>query len=447
VAQPGGRSGGDGLVGQGIGGYEVEARIGSGATGVVYRAKNPEDGSSVAIKVLADDLGHIPSLERRFQREARALAKLRHPRIVHISDYGVDPSGTFIVMELLEGETLEQSLSDRPIEPQLALRLMRQVLDGVACAHAEQVVHRDLKPANVFLCEAPEGCVDAKVLDFGLAKFLSVDELSQDVTLTRRGRIVGTPAYMAPEQITGVSLDQRADVYALGVLLFELLADRRPFHYGRRSELLRAHLFEAPPWLADTRPGLVVHPDLERFVRRALAKDPDERFAGGGEMREALSAIDEESVYFTGLPPRAMPRSKAGTSSVLISAEERAEVSTGFGEDRAVVVTQSDPDTLHAPTPSSVEIHLGERAILTESEMAAVDLDELEPPQAEVSTDGEDEDVVFQRDTLAPSSEQSRRSTWSPPAQRKRSPATLAAASLLFALALAAAVAALLSWR
>jgi len=438
VAQRGGKSGNDPLVGESIGGYHVEGSIGSGATGVVYRARAPEDGRAVAIKVLADDLGQIPSLERRFQREARALAKLHHPRIVHISDFGVDPRGTFIVMELLEGETLEDSLSQRPIDPRLALVLMRQVLDGVARAHAEQVVHRDLKPANVFLCRTRADQVDAKVLDFGLAKFLSVDELSQDVTLTRRGRIVGTPAYMAPEQITGVSLDVRADVYALGVLFFEMLADRRPFDYRRRSELLRAHLFEQPPWLADARPGLVVHSELERFVRRSLAKDPDERFDNGGEMREALEAIEDDMVFFTGLPPRAMPRSKAGTTSVLISAAERAAVSTGYGhEPRALATTQSEDAETAPPAPAYVDVSLGSReATLTESELDAVSRDEGDGEAESSASEPELAHVAEAPTDL--------RATWRPPAHQKRNPLTIAVAITLFMLAIASAALAVL---
>ena len=457
VAQRDGKSGRDTLVGESIGGYRIEERIGSGATGVVYRARDREDGGAVAIKVLADDLGQIPSLERRFQREARALAKLRHRRVVHISDFGVDKRGTFIVMELLEGQTLEESLSTRPIEPQLALGLMRQVLDGVACAHAEQVVHRDLKPANVFLLHSAEDEIDAKVLDFGLAKFLSVDELSQDVTLTRRGRIVGTPAYMAPEQITGVSLDVRADVYALGVLLFEMLADRRPFDYARRSELLRAHLFEEPPWLADTRPGLVVHPDLERFVRRALAKNPDERFADGREMQEALASIEDDTVFFTGLPPRAMPRSKAGTNSVLISAEERAHVTAGYEDAPRVVTTESEKPSPPG-TPPSVELYLGSReANLTESEVAAVALDEAEDEAQEIDEleersrldasqatadsqanveDATESDLAYPTEVQAMANAAAeQRSTWRPQARPKRSPATIALAIVFLALA------------
>ena len=167
---------------------------------------------------------------------------------------------------------------------------MAQAAEAIGAAHAAGIVHRDLKPANVFLAASPQG-TSVKILDFGLAKFLAIDELSSDATLTRKGRIVGTPAYMSPEQITGVSLDVRADVYAAGVVLFEMIADLRPFDYERRSELLRAHLFEKPPEMHAVRPGLTVDPELESIVRKALAKDPAERFANAGAMLRALEAL------------------------------------------------------------------------------------------------------------------------------------------------------------
>ncbi|MBC7173553.1 MAG: serine/threonine protein kinase, partial [Polyangiaceae bacterium] len=277
---------GSDLSGSTLDGYVLEAKIGSGATGVVYRARRGDEDKPVAVKVLNENLGQISSLRRRFEREARALSRLKHPRIVHISDFGITDEATFIAMEVLEGDTLEEILADGPVAPESAVAIVCQTLEGVGFAHEMQIVHRDLKPANIFL-QFVGGKPDVKVLDFGLAKFLSVDELSEDATLTRKGRIVGTPAYMAPEQITGGALDVRADVYAAGVLLFELLADRRPFDYPRRSQLLRAHLFEPVPALATVRPGLTVHPALEAIVRKALSKDPAERFADAGAMLAA----------------------------------------------------------------------------------------------------------------------------------------------------------------
>lgn len=319
---------GNELIGQSLAGYLLEARIGAGATGVVYRASDRE-GRPVAIKLLNQNLGQIASLRRRFEREARALSKLTHPRIVHITDFGITDEWVFIAMDLLQGDTLEDILVDGPVAVESAVEIVRQALEGLAFAHERQIVHRDLKPANVFV-ELVGNKPDVKVLDFGLAKFLSVEELSEDSTLTRRGRIVGTPAYMAPEQITGTSIDVRADVYAAGVLLFELLADRRPFDYPKRAELLRAHLFEPVPRITSMRSGLEVRPALEAIIRKALEKDPGKRYANAGEMLAALAKLPENSARLT---PAAAARSyrRHPSVSALISSSERRQASTSSG--------------------------------------------------------------------------------------------------------------------
>jgi serine/threonine-protein kinase len=344
---------GSDLIGVSLEGYVLEAKIGSGATGVVYRARHGADERPVAVKVLNENLGHISSLRRRFEREARALSRLKHPRIVHIGDFGVTDEATFIAMEFLEGDTLEEILQDGPVAPESAVTIMRQVLEGVAFAHELQIVHRDLKPANIFL-QFTMGAPNVKVLDFGLAKFLSIDELSKDATLTRKGRIVGTPAYMAPEQITGVSLDVRADVYAAGIVLFELLADRRPFDYTRRSQLLRAHLFEPIPTLSQVRPGLSVHPQLEAVVRRALAKDPAERYANAGAMLDALTRLPEGTVRLDDVA-RSRRRERTATSSAVISEGERRAVTTGMDASGATESAEGIGQRRPGPPPPPVD--------------------------------------------------------------------------------------------
>ncbi|MBX3274810.1 MAG: serine/threonine protein kinase [Sandaracinaceae bacterium] len=333
---------GDFLLGKDLGAYRIDVTIGSGATGVVYRATPHAGGPPVALKVLHDNLGSITGLERRFKREARVLKKLSHPNIVEISEFGMEDGRTFIAMELLEGQTLEERLEESPLEPQEALRIYEPILEALAVAHEHDVVHRDLKPANVFL----EKNGGVKLLDFGLAKMLSIDETaSEDGTLTRKGRIVGTPAYMAPEQITGVFIDVRADVYALGVMLYELLADRRPFLYERRSELLRAHLLEPVKPIAQARDGLWVHEKLATLIERSLAKDAGKRFKSAKEMLEALRALPPDPVRFDITVTRKMARQRTGPSSAVISATERKLIteSAGFSS------VQVSPDVAAAP--------------------------------------------------------------------------------------------------
>ncbi|MFO0681398.1 MAG: serine/threonine-protein kinase [Sandaracinus sp.] len=343
---------GDDLIGRTLEGYKIEYRLGAGATGVVFRARHENQMAPIALKVLHDTLGTITSLKRRFEREARVLSKLEHPNIVHITDFGVVEGLTFIAMELLEGLTLEEVLDEAPVVPERALDIAAEVLEGLAYAHEQQVVHRDLKPANVFLChggrDGDPTKDSVKLLDFGLAKMLSDDDVAEDGTLTRRGRIVGTPAYMAPEQITGVSLDQRADVYAMGILLYELLADRRPFLSERRSELLRAHLLEPPPPLSVAREGLSVHPELEGLVMKALAKDPAARFANGREMLAAVRALPPRCARF-GADVTPTTRSRSGATSEVIDSEERRKVSAEVSQQMA---PPSMPPPAVVPTPA-----------------------------------------------------------------------------------------------
>jgi eukaryotic-like serine/threonine-protein kinase len=330
---------GDDLLGRMLGSYRVERKLGSGATGVVFRAQR-EGEPPRALKVLHDNLGSITGLRRRFEREARVLKKLHHKNIVEITDFGVIDGHTFIAMELLDGHTLEDRLGEASIDPQRAIEYYFPILEALAIAHEQSVVHRDLKPANVFLTKSG----DVKVLDFGLAKMLSIDDVSQEGTLTRRGRIVGTPAYMAPEQITGVFVDVRADVYALGVMLFELLADRRPFLYERRSELLRAHLLEPVPKITTVRPGLWISPELETLLARALTKDPGERYQHAGVMLDALRALPPNSARIRMDGPRSEERKRTEAISAIISSSERKAITEE-------VLTSS-----LAPKPSSSEL-------------------------------------------------------------------------------------------
>jgi serine/threonine-protein kinase len=316
------------LTGRTLGAYTLDERLGAGATGVVYRATGPS--GLVALKVLTGDLGPV---RRRFERETRVLGALDHPNVVRVIDFGIDGDATFIAMELLDGITLDALLGDTAIEPARAIDVMIEALDGLAYAHARGLVHRDLKPANVMLCRG--GRDDdrsrdrVKVLDFGLARFLSSLD---DGLVTSRGRIVGTPAYMAPEQITGGALDVRTDVYAAGVLLFELLADRRPFPYEKRAEILRAHLTEPPPSLSAVRPELHADPALEQIVARALVKPPSGRFFDAGAMRDALRALPHPPTSLASAPTSDRPPRTSAHTAV---AGAPTEVDPSSGDDRS----------------------------------------------------------------------------------------------------------------
>lgn len=292
--------------------YRLEAQVARGGMGAVYRATQLALGRPVAIKVLrADYRARRPrDFHRRFAVEARAAALLTHPHSVTVLDYGCEADGTYyLVMERLRGRTLAELLLEvGPMAPARALGIALQVGRAVQAAHATGIVHRDLKPANVMVLDWGEDAADArddfvKVLDFGLAKQFGTATES----LTRTGQFLGSPGYMAPEQITGAELDGRCDVYALGAVLFEMLVGRPPYAGLSPHEVMRAHLHQPVPALwpqgreGVTRLAVDVEATtthaageatqralLEALVHRALAKKPEDRFASVGKMLEAL---------------------------------------------------------------------------------------------------------------------------------------------------------------
>lgn len=272
-----------------VGRYEITGLLGEGGIGRVYRARHIALEREVAVKVLLDRFRLVPELTRRFEREARALAALSHPNIVTITDFGVTEEATFLVMELVEGENLEDLMERGAVPTDQVFAIFEQVLNSLAYAHALEVVHRDLKPQNIMISRLPAERVHAVVLDFGLAKFM--DDSGPSPNLTQSGLIVGTPAYMAPEQASGGHSDQRADVYAAGIILYELLAGTHPFDDTDPSELLRQHLLVPPPSLASQCPDTEVDPALEAFIQRALAKETGQRFRDGGDMLDAFGAL------------------------------------------------------------------------------------------------------------------------------------------------------------
>ncbi len=268
--------------------YRLVERLGGGAVAEVFRAEDLSGAAAVAVKVW-----HASVLDTqaagRFHRETKALLTLEHPRIVAIRDYGMLEGSPYLVMELLHGEALETRLGRGRLPADEALAIVRQLLEALAYAHEHNVVHRDLKPENVFLLADSEGALRVKVLDYGLAKFLQAeDDPMPGAVLTRRGMMVGTPLYVAPEQALGGAIDVRADVYSVGCMLFELLSGQPPFLAESLTELLRAHLVAPIPQLSAFAPELARGAALQAVIERAMAKTPAERFANAGEMLHAL---------------------------------------------------------------------------------------------------------------------------------------------------------------
>lgn len=266
--------------------YRLIEIIGEGGMGQVFEAEHLELRRKVAIKTLFTKEGVDPALAQRFEREAHTLAAVAHPNIVTITDYGVHRDLPFLVMERLEGQSLATLLDERgPLDVEHAAALMRQILAGLAHAHARGLVHRDLKPGNVWV-EMHEDGEHVKLLDFGFAKFV---EAEGGPLLTAVGVVVGTLSYMSPEQASGGAIDHRSDLYSAGVLFYQMVTGRRPFE-GEPIELLRAHLTEDAPSLREARPDGHFSSELEAVVRRALEKKPEKRFESGAELAKALQA-------------------------------------------------------------------------------------------------------------------------------------------------------------
>ena len=283
----------DPLIGRTLDGrYEVLGRLGEGGVGVVYRGRQTHLGRFVAIKVLHQDAAGIPEWRRRFEREAKALSALAHPNVVPVTDFGIDGGVPFLVMELLQGKTLNELIKEGPLPLARTLDIVRQTLRGLAFAHGKGIVHRDLKPANVFLQELPDQADHVRLLDFGMAKFLEGSgSRTVPENLTRAGIVFGTPAYMSPEQVKAGAVDARSDVYTAGILLFELLSGRRPFLADSYEGYLGAHLTQPVPSLAKLRPKIPAARVFQALIERAMAKKPAERFEDAGALLAGLEAV------------------------------------------------------------------------------------------------------------------------------------------------------------
>lgn len=279
----------DPLLGRVIDGrFRVDAPIARGGMGKVYRATQVPLGREIALKVLHPTYSgdQDPEFHKRFFREASIASKLTHPHTVTIFDYGrTDDDVYYIAMELLEGVTLRQAIRrEAPFPAARALHVARQVCRSLREAHAMGVIHRDLKPANVFLLQTGDEPDYVKVLDFGLVK----DMADQDEDLTETGLFMGSPKYMPPEQIRGDAVDARADLYSLGVILFEMLTGAVPFDRSSSMHTLMAHVHDAAPAMRDANPAAEVTPLLEEIVQGCLAKRPDDRFSGMDDLLVAL---------------------------------------------------------------------------------------------------------------------------------------------------------------
>lgn len=273
-------------------GYEILALLGTGGMGEVYRARDSQLKREVAIKVLPHFVSQDPDRLRRFEQEAQAAAALNHPNILAVHQFGSFEGAPYLVSELLEGGTLRQQLAHGSMPIRKAIDYGAQIAQGLAAAHEKGIVHRDLKPENLFVTK--DGRV--KILDFGLAKLTPArpapNDLGTTVNLaTDPGMVMGTVGYMSPEQVRGKTADHRADIFALGAILYEMLAGRRAFEKPTSTETMTAILNEDPVSISQAAPN--APPGLQRVVHRCLEKNPEQRFQSASDLAFALEALSE----------------------------------------------------------------------------------------------------------------------------------------------------------
>lgn len=310
--------------------YELVEKLGQGGTGTVHRGVDRQLRRTVAVKLLSSELAHDPQSRARFRREAHAAAALNHPAVATIHDVGEEPHPDgprpYLVMEYVQGTTLAEVLRGGPLPVAEAINTACAVLDALWHSHERGIVHRDIKPSNIMLT----GPDTVKVLDFGIAKAFT----EAATRITGSGVAIGTPAYLSPEQINGLEIDHRADLYAMGCLLHELLTGQPPFRGESPFAVMHQHLYAEPEPVSRLHPQ--IPPTVEAVILRALHKDPKERFADAGQMRVALTDALTQASMPTAQAPT--PRPPATPSGGRTTPRDKSRISLRPSADGALAL-------------------------------------------------------------------------------------------------------------
>ncbi len=333
----------DPMLGRTISGrFEILSRIGAGGMGIVYRARQIGIDRTVAVKMLLRELAGDEKVVKRFKIEALAVSRLNHPNTIRIFDFGQAEDATlYFAMEFLEGSSLEEALRrDKTFSARRTMHVLKQIAASLVEAHEKGIVHRDLKPDNVYLTKVGDDPDFVKVLDFGVAKLREADK--RQGTVTQAGTIFGTPRYMAPEQCRSMGVDHRADIYALGVIAYEMLVGNAPFDAENPLAILIQHVQEPPKPLAEVRPDIEVPEEVEALVLKCLEKSPEQRFQHSSDLVAAINEVEakllgrfERVVYVQG--PRPTPALRFPIDSATVAGVPAAATRRGKGAWAAAV--------------------------------------------------------------------------------------------------------------
>src|SRR5207249_4866810 len=324
--------------------------------GEVYKARDTRLDRTVAIKALPAHLSEDPDRKARFEREARAISRLAHPHICTLYDLGREGGVNYLVMEYLDGETLAERLQEGPLSTEELLKLGIEIGEGLDWAHHEGIIHRDLKPANVMLTKT-----GAKLLDFGLARAGGESDpdsesptRTADPSLTDAGTVLGTLSYAAPEQLEGKKADTRTDIFAFGVILYEMATGKRPFAGTSKASLIGSILKDEPPPIADLVP--MTPPALDRLTRQCLEKDPDERWHSIHDVVKELKWIREaaKNVVVPGTAPGVVPRRRAWLIAGVAVASALAGSSLLVWRAKRAQGPSSTKRTAQSPQPARI---------------------------------------------------------------------------------------------